>query len=87
MNIHQWFSITSYQTGARDFVFAILSVPSHYIGRTGPYVVSLDEKVQKVADADPEFAAALQRQKGRELEEAKLICSLDNKEACLMCSG
>ena len=35
---NQWFSITSYQTGARDFVFAILSVPSHYIGRTGPYV-------------------------------------------------
>jgi ribonucleoside-diphosphate reductase subunit M1 len=49
--------------------------------------LSLDEKVQKAADADPEFAAALQRQKERELEEAKLICSLDNKEACLMCSG
>jgi ribonucleoside-diphosphate reductase subunit M1 len=49
--------------------------------------LSLDEKVQKAADADPEFAAALQRQKERELEEAKLICSLDNKEVCLMCSG
>jgi ribonucleoside-diphosphate reductase subunit M1 len=47
----------------------------------------LDKKVHKVADADLEFIVALQRQKERELEEAKLICSLDNKEACLMCSG
>jgi ribonucleoside-diphosphate reductase subunit M1 len=53
----------------------------------GLTLLSLDEQVQKVADADPEFAAAFQRQKERELEEAKLICSLDNKEACLMCSG
>ncbi|KAF8443032.1 ribonucleotide reductase alpha subunit [Boletus edulis BED1] len=37
--------------------------------------------------ADPEYAAALQRQKDRELEEAKLMCSLENKEACVMCSG
>ena len=53
----------------------------------GLTLLSLDEQVQKVADADPEFAAAFQRQKERELEEAKLICSLDNKEVCLMCSG
>jgi ribonucleoside-diphosphate reductase subunit M1 len=46
-----------------------------------------DEKTRKAAEADPEFAAALQRQKDRELEEAKLMCSLENKEACLMCSG
>ena len=39
------------------------------------------------ATADPEFAAALQRQKDRELEEAKMLCSIENKEACLMCSG
>ncbi|KIL00191.1 hypothetical protein PAXRUDRAFT_821889 [Paxillus rubicundulus Ve08.2h10] len=39
------------------------------------------------ANVDPEYAAALQRQKDRELEEAKLMCSLENKEACLMCSG
>jgi len=38
-------------------------------------------------EADPEYAAALQRQKDRELEEAKLQCSLENKEACVMCSG
>ncbi|KAF9242619.1 ribonucleotide reductase [Melanogaster broomeanus] len=35
----------------------------------------------------PEYAAALQRQKDREVEEAKLMCSIENKEACLMCSG
>jgi len=38
-------------------------------------------------EVDPEYAAALERQKQRELEEAKLLCSIDNKEACLMCSG
>ncbi|KAJ7587001.1 ribonucleotide reductase alpha subunit [Mycena floridula] len=36
---------------------------------------------------DPEYAAALQRQKDREIVEAQLQCSLENKEACLMCSG
>ena len=41
----------------------------------------------KAAEADPDFAAALQRQRDRELEYAKLQCSLENKEACLMCSG
>jgi ribonucleoside-diphosphate reductase subunit M1 len=49
--------------------------------------LSLDEKTMKVAEADPEFAAALRRQRDREEEEAKLICSLENKEACVMCSG
>lgn len=49
--------------------------------------LSLDEKTRKAAEEDPEFAAALKRQKDRELEEAKLMCSLENKEACLMCSG
>jgi ribonucleoside-diphosphate reductase subunit M1 len=42
---------------------------------------------QETTDIDPEYAAALQRQRDRELEEAKLLCSLENKEACLMCSG
>ncbi|KDQ09906.1 hypothetical protein BOTBODRAFT_36721 [Botryobasidium botryosum FD-172 SS1] len=39
------------------------------------------------AEKDPEFAAALERQKARELEAAKLMCSLENKDACTMCSG
>ncbi|EJU03292.1 ribonucleotide reductase alpha subunit [Dacryopinax primogenitus] len=38
-------------------------------------------------EIDPEYAAALERIKQREYEEAKLQCSLENKEACLMCSG
>ncbi|EEB89478.1 hypothetical protein MPER_12417, partial [Moniliophthora perniciosa FA553] len=46
--------------------------------------LSLDEKTRKAAEADPEFAAALQRQKDRELEEAKLMCSIENKEAYLL---
>ncbi|OJA12477.1 hypothetical protein AZE42_09838 [Rhizopogon vesiculosus] len=42
---------------------------------------------QEATDVDPEYAAALQRQRDRELEEAKMMCSLENKDACLMCSG
>ncbi|KAJ3968253.1 ribonucleotide reductase [Lentinula raphanica] len=49
--------------------------------------LSLDDTQKKAAEADPEFAAALLRQKEREYEEAKLLCSIENKEACLMCSG
>ncbi|KIJ27544.1 hypothetical protein M422DRAFT_37723 [Sphaerobolus stellatus SS14] len=53
----------------------------------GPPALTLDARTAKAAAEDPEFAAALQRQRDRELEEAKLLCSLENKEACLMCSG
>lgn len=49
--------------------------------------LSLDEKTRKAAEADPEFAAALLRKHKRELEDAELQCSLENKEACVMCSG
>ncbi|KAF9553232.1 ribonucleotide reductase alpha subunit [Agrocybe pediades] len=49
--------------------------------------LSLDDKTRKAAEADPEFAAALIRKYERDLEDAKLQCSLENKEACLMCSG
>ncbi|RDB14667.1 Ribonucleoside-diphosphate reductase large chain [Hypsizygus marmoreus] len=47
----------------------------------------LDDTVEEAADLDPEYAAALQRQRDRELADEKLQCSLENKEACLMCSG
>jgi ribonucleoside-diphosphate reductase subunit M1 len=50
-------------------------------------VKSASDKTQQAAEADPEFAAALQRQKDREWEESKIMCSIENKEACLMCSG
>ena len=49
--------------------------------------LTLDERTAKAAEADPEFAAALQRAREKELEQAKLMCSIENKEACLMCSG
>ena len=45
------------------------------------------DKTQKAAETDPEFAAALIRQRERQLEDEKMQCSLENKEACLMCSG
>ncbi len=38
-------------------------------------------------EKDPEFALALERQRQRKHEEEKLMCSLENKEACLMCSS
>ncbi|TDL23158.1 hypothetical protein BD410DRAFT_827870 [Rickenella mellea] len=67
---------------------------SHYASPTAqpltkddPEPLSLDETASKAAAVDPGFAAALQRQKERELEEAKMMCSIENKEACLMCSG
>ncbi|KAF9809621.1 hypothetical protein IEO21_07348 [Rhodonia placenta] len=50
-------------------------------------ILSLDERTQKAAEQDPEFAAALRRQRERQLEQEKLMCSLENKEACLMCSS
>jgi ribonucleoside-diphosphate reductase subunit M1 len=49
--------------------------------------LSLADKTKSAAEIDPEFAAALQRQRDRELEEAQMLCSIENKEACLMCSG
>ncbi|KZV91820.1 hypothetical protein EXIGLDRAFT_740474 [Exidia glandulosa HHB12029] len=49
--------------------------------------VPVSERAAKAAAEDPEFAAALRRQQERELEEAQLMCSIENKEACLMCSG
>ena len=52
-----------------------------------PEPLSLDGVATKAAVEDPEYAAALQRQRDRELEEARLQCSLENKDACLMCSG
>lgn len=51
------------------------------LGATSNSTTARDE------EADPEYAAALQHQKDREQEEAKLMCSLENKEACVMCSG
>ncbi|KLO14804.1 hypothetical protein SCHPADRAFT_850470 [Schizopora paradoxa] len=53
-------------------------------------VLSLDKlslEPSKAEEIDPGYAAALARQKERELAEAKMYCSLENKEACLMCSG
>jgi len=63
-------------------VFPLTPADSHADGLAG-----LDEAQRRAAEKDPEFAAALLRKKARELEEAKLACSLENKEACVMCSG
>lgn len=38
-------------------------------------------------DEDISYEEALRRREQKELEQAKLMCSLENKEACLMCSG
>lgn len=49
--------------------------------------LSLNDETRAAALKNPEYAAALFRKNARELEEAKLMCSLENKEACVMCSG
>ncbi|KAJ7750658.1 ribonucleotide reductase alpha subunit [Mycena maculata] len=46
-----------------------------------------DAMLAKMAEEDPDFAAALKKLKERELEEAKMYCALENKDQCLMCSG
>ncbi|KAJ7780725.1 ribonucleotide reductase alpha subunit [Mycena maculata] len=46
-----------------------------------------DAMLAKMAEEDPDFAAALKKLKERELEEAKMYCALENKDECLMCSG
>ncbi|KAF8267329.1 ribonucleotide reductase [Lactarius quietus] len=38
-------------------------------------------------DESQRLCGGLLRKQARELEEAKLACSLENKEACVMCSG
>ncbi|GAA5883417.1 hypothetical protein JCM16303_003785 [Sporobolomyces ruberrimus] len=46
-------------------------------------------KTEKTEGDDEEisYEEAVRRREERELEEAKMLCSLENKEACLMCSG
>jgi ribonucleoside-diphosphate reductase subunit M1 len=46
-----------------------------------------DAMLAKMAEEDPDLAEALNKLKERHLEEAKMYCALENKEACLMCSG
>ena len=46
-----------------------------------------DNAILDGKEVDPEYTEALKRQKERELEQEKLLCSLENKEACVMCSG
>ena len=63
-------------------VLPLTPADSHADGLAG-----LDEAQRLAAEKDPEFAAALLRKKARELEAEKLACSLENKDACVMCSG
>ena len=69
-------------SSATSPVLPLTPADSHADGLAG-----LDEAQRLAAEKDPEFAAALLRKQARELEEAKLACSLENKEACVMCSG
>ncbi|QRW06794.1 ribonucleoside-diphosphate reductase subunit M1 [Ceratobasidium sp. AG-Ba] len=66
-----------------------VSTPS--VAETAPTSITSNgtssTSTQTPAQIDPEYAAALERQRQRELEQAKLYCSLENKEACEMCSG
>jgi ribonucleoside-diphosphate reductase subunit M1 len=52
-----------------------------------PWLAGLDEKMRKVALADPEFSEALKRAYDTKLEQERQLCALENKEECLMCSA
>ncbi|SJX64780.1 probable RNR1-ribonucleoside-diphosphate reductase large subunit [Sporisorium reilianum f. sp. reilianum] len=47
----------------------------------------LTEAATKDGEVDPGYAAALERQRLRQLEADKLVCSLSDPNACLVCSG
>lgn len=79
---------SSFATGAAaaaPFAAALPSVESHSreTSATGASTAATS------ADEEGEitFEEAQRRREQREYEEAKLMCSLENKEACLMCSG
>ena len=64
--------------------------PTSAITTTSDTAVSttpVDDAASGGKEIDPEYAEALRRQKEKELEQEKLMCSLENKEACVMCSG
>ncbi|KAJ7464839.1 hypothetical protein B0H11DRAFT_2285089 [Mycena galericulata] len=46
-----------------------------------------DAMLAKMAEEEPDFAAALKKLKERELEEARTYWAMENKDECLMCSG
>ena len=64
--------------------------PSSTVSTTSETTISTastDIATSDGKEVDPEYAEALRRQKEKELEQEKLMCSLENKEACVMCSG
>ncbi|KAJ7079738.1 ribonucleotide reductase alpha subunit [Mycena belliarum] len=63
------------------------SAPVAVIAPSAKPEAEAEDMLAKMALEDPDFAAALQKLKDRELEEAKMYCALENKEDCLMCSG
>ncbi|SCV74501.1 BQ2448_7530 [Microbotryum intermedium] len=49
---------------------------------SGPAASGKDENEGEIS-----YEEAIRRREAKELEQAKLMCSLENKEACVMCSG
>ncbi|KAG8882693.1 ribonucleotide-diphosphate reductase subunit rnr1 [Tulasnella sp. 332] len=64
-----------------------VDTPASSVASPSVSTSTIKTKTEEAAENDPDFAAALARQKAREEEAAKLMCSLENKDACLMCSG
>jgi ribonucleoside-diphosphate reductase alpha subunit len=73
-------------TVTKDGPRNVSDVPTTMLRSTSSSTSS-DEAVSPAPTEDDGYQRALARQKARELEEAKLQCSLENKEACMMCSG
>ena len=61
------------------------------VSSAAPLAAAAPSTAAPVADSAEEgemtYEEAVKRREERELEQAKLMCSLENKEACVMCSG
>ncbi|KAF7314628.1 Ribonucleoside-diphosphate reductase [Mycena kentingensis (nom. inval.)] len=72
----------------REPVVAVkVAEPVVFAAPTSSADAGADEALAAMAAEDPEFAEALKKLKERELAEAKMLCALENKDECLMCSG
>ena len=54
---------------------------------SGPALSLTARRRDSAEEGEMTYEEAVKRREERELEQAKLMCSLENKEACVMCSG
>lgn len=79
---------TSFATSTISTPASEVSTPATSLASSSTSTPGVEKTAEEIAaENDPEFAAALERQRQRKYEEEKMYCSIENKEACLMCSA